>query len=102
MATGTFAAETEINGLWYELVSKTKEGKVIQYKNSIRYKGDISIPPTVEYEDATYNSPLVRENRWAFKRNLSISLKKNEPLRRGALPLVFIILVSFYLYPLRN
>ena len=45
------AVEVEIGGLWYEVISKTKEAKVIQYKNNNKYSGNIVIPSTVEYND---------------------------------------------------
>ena len=55
VAANALAAEVEIDGLWYEIVSKTKEAKVIQYKNDIMYSGNIVIPETVEYGGANYN-----------------------------------------------
>ena len=55
MTASTFAVEAEINGLWYEVVSKTKEAKVIQYKNNIKYSGDIEIPESVEYDRVNYS-----------------------------------------------
>ena len=55
MTANTFAVEVEIDGLWYELVSKTKEATVIQYKNNVKYSGDIVIPETVEYEGTDYS-----------------------------------------------
>ena len=48
------ALEVEIDGLWYEVGSKTKEAKVIQNKNNTKYSGNIIIPETVVYEGATY------------------------------------------------
>ena len=53
--TGAFAVEEEINGLWYELASETKEATVIKYKNDVKYSGDIVIPPAVEYNGDSYN-----------------------------------------------
>ena len=53
--TGAFAVEEEINGLWYELVSETKEATVMQYKNDVKYSGDIAIPPAVEYNGDSYS-----------------------------------------------
>ena len=50
----SFADEAEINGFWYNLVSKAKQAEVIQYKDT-KYSGDIEIPSTVEYGGATYN-----------------------------------------------
>ena len=55
VATSTFAVEVEINGLWFEVVSKTKEATVIKYKNNIQYSGAIEIPEIVEYEGENYN-----------------------------------------------
>ena len=52
-AASAFAVETEIDGLWYEVVVKAKEAKVIQYKNNVKYNGDIVIPETVLYEGVT-------------------------------------------------
>ena len=57
VAANAFAIEAEINGLWYELVTKAdyKGASVIKYKNNVKYSGDIVIPETVEYEGANYN-----------------------------------------------
>ena len=55
VAASAFAAEVEIGGLWYEVVSKTKEAMVIRYKNNNYYKGNIVIPETVEYEGNDYS-----------------------------------------------
>lgn len=54
MATNAFSVEVEIDGLWYEIVSKTKEAKVIQYKNNLKYGGNIVIPETIEYDGTNY------------------------------------------------
>ncbi len=55
VAASAFAIEAEINGLWYELVSETKEATVIRYRNGVQYSGDIVIPESVEYEGAAYS-----------------------------------------------
>ena len=55
VAAKVFAVEVEIDGLWYDLVSKTKEAKVTHYKNYIPYKGEIVIPETIENEGFIYN-----------------------------------------------
>lgn len=54
VAAGAFAVEVEIGGLWYEIITKTGETKVIKYKNGVYYSDDIVIPEKVEYEGATY------------------------------------------------
>lgn len=55
VTVNAFAEEAEIGGLWYELVLKAKEAKVIQNKYGIKYTGDIVIPETVEYEGVSYS-----------------------------------------------
>ena len=60
VAASAFAVEAEINGLWYELVSKVKEATVIKYKNSVKYRGNIVIPETVEYNGANYSVTSIR------------------------------------------
>ena len=44
VAASASAVEAEIGGLWYELISKAKEASVIQYKNGVKYSGDIDLP----------------------------------------------------------
>ena len=61
----SFAVEVEIGGLWYELISKVKEAKIIQYKNGNKYSGDIVIPETIQYEGVSYN--VVSIERLAFQ-----------------------------------
>ena len=54
VAANAFSVEVEINGLWYEVVSKTKEAKVIKSKYN-NYYGDIMIPSSVEYNGTIYS-----------------------------------------------
>ena len=54
VAASAFAVEAEIDGLWFELVSKAKEAKVIQWKNDIKYSGNVVIPETVTHNDVEY------------------------------------------------
>ncbi len=44
-----FNGEVEINGLWYNIVTKGQTAEVIKYK-SLPYSGDIVIPSTITYE----------------------------------------------------
>ena len=55
VTASAFAVEAEINGLWYELVSRVKEAKVIQNRNNVQYSGNIVIPESVEYDGDTYS-----------------------------------------------
>ena len=59
-AINAFAVEVEIGGLWYEVITKAKEAKVIKYKG-IKYSGDIVIPESVEYDGATYSVTSIGE-----------------------------------------
>ena len=50
VTANAFAVQAESNGLWYNLVSNSKEANVIRNKNDIKYSGNIVIPSTVEYQ----------------------------------------------------
>ena len=53
-AASAFAEEVEINGLWYDVNTVTKEATVILFKNNDnKYKGNIVIPETVLYGGVT-------------------------------------------------
>ena len=65
-ATNVFAVEVEIDGLWYEVISKTNEARIIQCKNNNSYSGDIEIPAEVTYNNVTYNVTAIGNG--AFKR----------------------------------
>ena len=64
VAANVFAVEAEIGELWYELVPKAKDAKVIKYKNYAYYKGDIVIPETVDYDGATYSVTSIWKRRF--------------------------------------
>ena len=70
-AASTFAAEVEIDGLWYEVITKAKEAKVISYKNNIKYSGNIVIPETVEYDGANYSVTSIGDNTFYKCTNLT-------------------------------
>ena len=55
------AEEVEIDGLWYNLVTKTKQAEVIKYKTD-RYSGDIDIPDVVSYQDVEYSVTSIGES----------------------------------------
>ena len=54
------ADAVEINGIYYNLVSKAKIAEVTSNPN--RYSGEIVIPESVEYGDVTYNVTSIGEN----------------------------------------
>lgn len=49
----SFAVEVQIGGLWYDIDTNKKEATVIRFKNDIKYRGDIVIPSTVQYQGVT-------------------------------------------------
>lgn len=55
------AEEVEIDSLWYNLVTNTKQAEVIQYRTSDKYWGDIVIPDVVSYQDVEYNVTSIGE-----------------------------------------
>ena len=78
MTASAFAVEVEIDGLWYELVSKKKEATIIQYKNNIKYSGNIVIPPTLEYEETLYSVTRIGENAFNWCTSLtSVTIPNN-------------------------
>ena len=66
VTASAFAVEEEIGGLWYELVPKAKEAKVIKYKNNNKYSGDIMIPPTVAYGGANCSVTSIGNNAFEY------------------------------------
>ncbi|MBQ5912064.1 MAG: leucine-rich repeat domain-containing protein [Bacteroidaceae bacterium] len=67
------AVEVEIDGINYELITKTKEATVIK-KSSGEYSGDIIIPETVEYNDIIYNVICVeRMGGWYNEYNYGLT-----------------------------
>ena len=59
------AEEVEIDGLWYNLDTNEKTAQVIQYKNNVKYSGDVVIPETVTDEEAILYS-VTSIGTWAF------------------------------------
>ena len=77
-ANSVFAVEVEINGLWYEIESQTKEAKVIEYKNDVKYSGDIIIPESIAFEGTTYSVTSIGNSAFMDCTNLtSISIPES-------------------------
>lgn len=64
------ADAVEINGIYYNLVSKAKEAHVTQHPNK-KYKGEIAIPETVEFEGDTYIVTSIEDK--AFQINFGLT-----------------------------
>ena len=86
--------KVEIDGIWYNLVSKAKTAEVTSNPNWLtKYSGDITIPATVIYEDVEYDVMIIgtafqdcdrltsvnlpqsitKIERWAFSNCISLS-----------------------------
>lgn len=63
------AEAVEINGIYYNLISKSKSAEVTQNPN--RYSGDIIIPASVEYEGNTYTVEYVGNGAFASCKDLT-------------------------------
>jgi hypothetical protein len=55
------AEEVEIDGLWYNLISKAKQAEVIKYKTN-KYLGDIVIPDMIIYQNVSYSVIEIGDN----------------------------------------
>ena len=66
LAASAFAVEVEIDGLWYEVITKAGEAKVIQYKNDIKYSGEIVIPETVNYNGVDCSVTSIGQNAFRY------------------------------------
>jgi hypothetical protein len=72
----TYAEKVEINGVYYNLISKLKEADVTK-KNNGYYEGDIVIPASVMYNGIEYNVIKIEEEAFSDCKNLtSISIPK--------------------------
>lgn len=61
VALSAYAEKVEIDGICYDLVSKTKEATVKSSRDYSGYSGDIVIPETVMYEGITYKVKSIGE-----------------------------------------
>ena len=52
-STNAFAYDAEIDGIYYNLVTKAKQAEVTENPN--RYTGAVKIPETVSYNNVTYS-----------------------------------------------
>lgn len=73
----TNAETVEIDGIWYELVTKGKVAEVSS-ANGYKYKGDVIIPETVTYNGIKYNVTNIRNSTFYNCKELtSISIPKS-------------------------
>ena len=65
------AEEVEIDGLWYNLITKGQAAEVIQYKNDVKYSGDIVIPSKVTYNEVEFKVISIGGNAFGECRALN-------------------------------
>ena len=64
-----FADAVEIDGIYYELISKAKEAIVT--KNPNNYSGNVDIPSTIAYNDVEYNVTSIGEYAFSEDNDLT-------------------------------
>lgn len=69
------ADAVEIDGIYYNLISKSNEAKVINHP--IRYAGKITIPATVNYEGLEYKVTTIQNKAFYMSSITSISIGSN-------------------------
>lgn len=66
LLAATFAnAQIEVDGLYYNIISETTNVELCAPNGDTHYSGDITIPPTVQYNDQLYNVTKISAD--AFK-----------------------------------
>lgn len=83
MATA-FTGLVEIDGIWYNIETKSNTAEVSKKKTSNQYKGDIVIPNTVEYEGVTCNVTSIGKSAFYYCENLSSVTIPNSITNIGA------------------
>ena len=63
------AAAVEIDGIYYNLISKVKIAEVTS--NPYKYTGDVVIPESVTYEDTEYNVTSIGNSAFYYCQNLT-------------------------------
>lgn len=65
-----FTGEKEIDGIWYNIVTKVATAEVISAKGS-KYSGNIIIPSTIEYEGVVCSVTAIKESAFSYCDNLT-------------------------------
>lgn len=69
MGINAFAETVEINGIYYNLITKIKTAEVTSNPN--KYTGDVNIPASVVYDDIEYNVNSIGNSAFSGCRNLN-------------------------------
>ena len=84
LTASAFAVEVEIDGLWYDLNSETKEATVIRYKNYVYYSGDVVIPDNVVYNSITYSVASIGSSAFVYCSSLTSITIPNSVISIGS------------------
>lgn len=72
------ADAVEINGIYYNLISKAKIAEVIQHPDHPKgYKGEINIPDEVSYDESTYKVTSIGEDAFSGSEITSVKIGDN-------------------------
>ncbi len=63
-SVNVFAEAVEIDGIYYNLVTKAKQAEVTS--NPSRYRGAVNIPETVSYNSVTYSVTSIGEDAFCY------------------------------------
>ena len=64
-SVGASAETVEIDGIWYNLISKAKQAEVAR-SGGTNYSGSITIPSSVTYEGVEYSVTSIGSSAFAF------------------------------------
>ena len=62
-STNAFAEAVEIDGIWYNLITKAKAAEVT-HKDGVYYTGVVNIPDNITYNEVDYSVTSIGD--WAF------------------------------------
>lgn len=67
-----FAEAVEIDGIYYNLVTKAKQAEVT--KNPNKYSGTVKIPETISYNDVTYSVTSIGGFAFSYCSGLTVTI----------------------------
>ncbi len=86
------AEKAKINGLWYDLIDRTKEATLFHWEeneHSVPYSGDIVIPATVKYEGVEYNVTRIGSAAFHYCGNLTSVTIPNSVTSVGSIAFLY-------------
>ena len=71
IVTNVFAIKEEVDGIWYEISKENKTAAVTNGEYFDYYTQNIEIPPTIVYNEETYDVTAISRGAFAFSRNIT-------------------------------